>query len=178
MELGLEVRQLAFGYGHIGVLLDVTLPTMRSGEVTAVVGPNAAGKSTLLKCIAGIHSAAGSVDLDGDAQTTDRTTASDRRNARWRRRRRHVFSDRILYTPQDPPPAVSISVFEAVLLARQGQLTGRASPAVLDEIGSVLAELHLDDLSARPISDLSGGQRQLVSIAQAMIRKPAVMLLD
>lgn len=175
MELGLDVQHVTFGYGSTRVLHDITLPTMRSGQVTAIVGPNAAGKSTLLKCIAGIHRASGTVELTGAAMPPSALGYPwNRRWANWRR----SFDERILYTPQDPPPAVSISVFEAVLLARQGQLSGRASESVLKQIGHVLAELQLDDLATRPISDLSGGQRQLVSIAQAMIRKPAVMLLD
>ncbi|MGV9798090.1 ABC transporter ATP-binding protein [Mycobacterium sp. NPDC003449] len=155
---GLKVSDLAFGYGDARVLRDVSLPTMRPGEVTAVVGPNAAGKSTLLKRIAGIHRGSGRVEIGGDRAAKP--------------------TERILYTPQDPPPPSSITVFEAVLLARQGRLKGRPSPAALDEIGRVLAELDLDEMSTRAISDLSGGQRQLVSLAQAMIRRPAVMLLD
>lgn len=175
MELGLRVENLTFGYGNSTVLQDITLPVMRSGQVTAIVGPNAAGKSTLLKCIAGICRATGTVEFTG----ADSPPVVPKRP--WKRKRsrgRRGLNERILYTPQDPPPPVSISVFEAVMLALQGEISGRPSARVLDEIGRVLAELHLDDLAARPISDLSGGQRQLVSIAQAMIRKPAVMLLD
>ncbi len=172
MELELAVENLTFHYHDVPVLRDVSIPTMRAGEVTAVVGPNAAGKSTLLKCIAGIQHPAGRVSLSGHA---DRDTGGAIPALRWRRPRR---TDRILYSPQEPPPASSITVYEAVLLARQGQMKGRPGQPLLDEIGGVLARLHLDELATRPISDLSGGQRQLVTLAQAVIRKPAVLLLD
>nr|WP_246461827.1 ABC transporter ATP-binding protein [Nocardia transvalensis] len=153
---------------------EITLPAVRSGTVTALVGPNATGKSTLLRCIAGLHRASGSVRIDGEGALDARP--GGRAIRRWLGR--GAGHDRILYTPQETPPASSITVFEAVLLARQGQLRGRADAAVLDRIGQVLTQLNLDELSTRPISDLSGGQRQLVSLAQAVVREPTVLLLD
>ncbi|GAA5043030.1 ABC transporter ATP-binding protein [Nocardia callitridis] len=173
MELGLTVEDLSFGYGSTEVLREITLPTVKSGEVTALVGPNATGKSTLLKCIAGIHTPNGTIRIDGKRSAT--ATGSKLRS--WLAGDRSD-TDRILYTPQETPPASSITVFEAVLLARQGQLRGRASAQVLDQVGRVLARLRMDELAARPISDLSGGQRQLISLAQAVIREPDVLLLD
>jgi iron complex transport system ATP-binding protein len=173
--LALHVDGLSFSYGTTPVLRDITLPGVRSGEVTALIGPNATGKSTLLRCIAGIHDASGSVRIaEGDSRDA---AADDGPPRGWFRRGRSA-GDRILYTPQETPPASSITVFEAVLLARQKQLSGRVSREVIEQIGHTLAQLRLDGLSTRPISDLSGGQRQMVSLAQAVVRRPDVMLLD
>ena len=175
MGVELAVEGLTFGYGGTPVLREVTLPTVRSGTVTALLGPNATGKSTLLRCIAGLHRADGTIRIDGDEAVAPSTNG--RSLAGWLRRKR-MAHNQIHYTPQETPPGSSITVFEAVLLARQGQMRGRPDAAALDRIGQVLTQLDLDDLSNRPISDLSGGQRQLVSLAQALIRQPSVLLLD
>ncbi|MBU3062511.1 ABC transporter ATP-binding protein [Nocardia sp. NEAU-G5] len=170
----MAVEGLTFGYGDTPILREITLPVVRSGTVTALVGPNATGKSTLLRCIAGLHRATGSIRVDGDRAVDTRPAGRMLR----RLARSGTAHDQILYTPQETPPASSITVFEAVLLARRGRLKPRADAAVLDRIGQVLTQLDLDELSTRPISDLSGGQRQLVSLAQAVVRQPTVLLLD
>lgn len=151
----LHVEGISAGYRGDPVLRDVTLPPLRAGEVTSVIGPNAAGKSTLLRCIAGFHKMAGQVRLSGGT--------GGRR-------------DRILYLPQDPPPRSSITVFGAVELAHR--LSSGPHHADDDEIAMVLARLDLDDLATRRLADLSGGQRQMVALAQAVIRRPDVLLLD
>jgi iron complex transport system ATP-binding protein len=152
-QMSLQVADLEVGYGRTTVLRGVTLPPVRPGEVVAVVGPNGTGKSTLLKAVAGILPAAGTVRVGG--------------------RDRSPGDDRVLYIPQEPPPPSSLTVFEAVLLARR-----RGGRAAVERAGAVLADLALADLATRPIARLSGGQRQLVGLAQAVVREPAVMLLD
>jgi iron complex transport system ATP-binding protein len=155
----LHVEGISVAYRQDLVLREVTLPPLRAGEVTSVIGPNAAGKSTLLRCIAGFHKMTGQVRITGGAE--------DRAGRR----------DRILYLPQDPPPRSSITVFGAVELAHR--LSGgprRAEDSA--DIALVLARLDLDELATRRLSELSGGQRQMVALAQAVIRRPDVLLLD
>lgn len=155
MELTLNVQGLSFGYGRTPVLTDVTLPGIRTARITAVVGPNAAGKSTLLRCIAGQHRVRGRVWSEGSVDGRDG----------------------VFYLPQEPLPPSSLTVFEAVLLARRLG-PGRRRPGAEDEVGSILVGLQIDDLATRPLTNLSGGQRQLVGLAQALARRPAVLLLD
>ena len=100
MVLELRVQQLSVRYGGTAVLREITLPPLRAGEVTAVIGPNGTGKSTLLRGIAGIRRSEGSVHLTGD---------SGGGSAR----------DEIMYVPQEMPPASALTVFETVLLACQ-----------------------------------------------------------
>lgn len=172
MVLTLTVDNLAFSYGANSVLRDITLPPVRSGEVTALIGPNATGKSTLLKCLAGIETPSGAVSLQKDGADSSAVVSTGRRA------RRHGGDDLILYMPQDLPPASSITVFEAVLIARQQHKPSRVSRAVTTEIERILMHVGIETLSSRPLSELSGGQRQMVSLAQAVVRRPSVLLLD
>lgn len=170
MDLELTVTGLCFAYRDTPVLHRVTLPPVRAGAVTALIGPNAAGKSTLLRCIAGLHHiGAGRVDLGpASSGNPDGSPA------------RPLEPTQAFYLPQETPPASSLTVFEAVLLARsQGVRRGGApARAAEGDTARALAGLDLDALATRPLAALSGGQRQLVGLAQAAVRRPAVLLLD
>lgn len=153
----LTVERIGFGYGKRTLLRAITLPPMRFGEVTALVGPNGAGKSTLLRCIAGLHRHTGRVAV-GDAPKAGGSS--------------------ILYLPQEPPPASTLTVFETVLLAHQQGNGFRVRRSTTQRVAEVLTHMGLDDLSGRKLTQLSGGQRQLVGLAQAVVREPEVLLLD
>lgn len=174
MVLTLNVENINFSYADNVVLTDVTLPPIRSGEVTALIGPNATGKSTLLKCLAGIEAPSGAVTVSDPASNTTTPLAGQPRKLG---RRRNV-DDLILYMPQDLPPASTITVFEAVLLARQQRKSARVNRKITAEIEDTLVQVGIHDLAMKPLSDLSGGQRQMVSLAQAVVRHPSVLLLD
>lgn len=154
---------VSFSYGSQPVLRDVNVPPLPAGSVTALVGPNAAGKSTLLKCIAGLLRHRGRITLDG----ADVSSLPRREVAR-----------RVSFLPQDVPVHAVLTVFEAVLLAQRppgAWRVGRDAPARVED---VLRRLGLEDLALRYLNELSGGQRQLVSIAQALARPARVLLLD
>jgi len=176
VALELTVTGLSFAYRDTEVLHQITLPPVRSGQVTALIGPNAAGKSTLLRCIAGLHQiTTGHVRLE-PANNGRRfpTTAGERPNDS------RPGPGEVFYLPQETPPASSLTVFEAVLLARShgGRRHGSSKRDAERDTGHALTSLDLDRLATRPISQLSGGQRQLVGLAQAVVRRPAVLLLD
>jgi iron complex transport system ATP-binding protein len=158
----LAVEQLSFRYGQKAVLHGITLEALQPGTVTALIGPNAAGKSTLLKCIAGLLRYDGRVVLDGcDAQALGRD------------RIRYVT-----YLPQENPVNAVLTVFEAVLLARQHATSWRVQADDLDAVAAVLHGLEIDGLALRYLNELSGGQKQMVSIAQALVRDPRVLMMD
>jgi iron complex transport system ATP-binding protein len=157
----LEITDLKCSYGDKEVLKGVTL-TARP-RVTALIGPNAAGKTTLMRCIAGILQSSGKMTLDG----IDITDGRDRRT-------RETMS----YLPQEAPDRTSLTVMEIVLLGRLDSLTWKVSEEDLSAAYGMLVELGIEDLAIRPMNELSGGQQQLVMIAQCLVRNPRVLLMD
>ncbi|MEW4453362.1 ABC transporter ATP-binding protein [Bremerella sp. JC817] len=157
----LTAKRLSFHYGAMRVLHEVDL-TIEPG-ITAIVGPNAAGKSTLMKCLGGILKGDGKICLDGEdiAQWPTMQTAQ-----------------RIGYLPQDFAPQALLSVFETILLGRLNTLGWQVSDDDIARVEAMLSEMQLEELGQRRLDQLSGGQAQLVAIAQALVREPEVLLLD
>jgi iron complex transport system ATP-binding protein len=163
---GLEASRIAIGYGHKPVIHDLTLPPLGRGSITALIGRNAAGKSTLLRGLAGLESMKGTLHLDG----ADLATASRRDRAR-----------RVAYMPQAPPPAVALTVLEAVVGALRAAAANGDAVHTQDHLRrayDVLESIGIADLAMHALTELSGGQRQLASLAQAIVRAPEVLLLD
>ncbi|MES2531043.1 MAG: ABC transporter ATP-binding protein [Pseudomonadota bacterium] len=161
----LHVGGLSVGYARRAVISDLQLPPLRRRRVTALVGPNGAGKSTLLKALAGLVPAQGSLRLGDEAL--------DRQRPAQRARR-------IGYMPQFVPDGVELTVLESLLAALRTQTRDalRTGAPPIDRAQMLLQALGIAPLALRPLDGLSGGQRQLVSLAQAVIREPDVLLLD
>ncbi len=163
MSAGLEVRNLSCGYGKRPVLSGLDLPLLPPGTLAAVIGANAAGKSTLLKALAGLRPAGGQVLLDGEDLGR---LGLERRLAR------------VGYLPQQLPQGTALVVYEAVvsaLRASRGDLAAHEAEAAVERVFDSLA---LRPLALRRLDELSGGQRQMVGLAQAMVRDPRLLLLD
>ncbi|WP_279482465.1 ABC transporter ATP-binding protein [Aureimonas sp. SK2] len=154
--VALALDGLGASYGKRTILSDIATGLLRCGTLTAVIGPNAAGKSTLFRRIAGLISGPGTVHLT-DAR---------------------AGADAIRYMPQDTGGNAVLTVYESVLLAAKQGSGWRVSDGELSEIDGILAALKITELSFRGLGELSGGQRQLVAIAQALVRNPDVLLMD
>lgn len=152
----IALEGLGAHYGKRTILSDISTPALPAGSLTAVIGPNAAGKSTLFKRIAGLISGPGTVHLSDDA----------------------TGRDGVRYMPQDTGANAVLSVYESVLLAAKQGSGWRVEDSELAEIDTLLRALQIEGLAFRNLGELSGGQRQLVSIAQALVRKPKVLLMD
>lgn len=160
----LEISNLYAGYARKPVLHDVSLQDVQSGSFVGLIGPNAAGKSTLFKAIAGlIAPMSGAIRIGGQ----DMTRLGRRDRAR-----------RIAYMPQAFGCNALLSVFESVLLALKQTSGWRVKADNLDRVSDTLAALGLSHLANRGIADLSGGQAQMVAMAQTIVRAPEVILLD
>lgn len=159
----LAIDKLKFAYnGNIPVLRDVSLEAL-PGEVTILIGANGSGKSTLLKCVAGLLRPEGTIRLNGAVRSAPVKDRSE---------------PQISYLPQDNASRAVLTVFEAVLLGRIQSLSWRVDREDLLLAHTVLAELGLEKLASRFLGELSGGQKQMVWIAQALVRQPKILLLD
>ncbi len=153
------IQDLAVSYGGTPIVEAKSL-TLEPGGITALIGPNGVGKSTLLKAIAGLIPAEGRIDMDGQT-----LSPSDRHDA-------------IAYMPQDIGPTSSLTILEVVVLGRLRSLGLSVPSQLCDEALDTLGGFGLADLQGRTLDQVSGGQRQLVYLAQALFRKPKVLLLD
>ena len=159
----LAISAITAGYGGQDVLHGLSLPPLGAGEVTALLGPNGSGKSTLLKALAGLVKVrAGHALLDG----------KDLVRLDFAARARHL-----VYLPQSLPAAVHLRVFESVLVAARAS-EAEGPPADLHAIDRLLERLGIGHLALSYLDALSGGQKQLVGLAQALVRRPQVLLLD
>jgi iron complex transport system ATP-binding protein len=154
--VALALQDVGAKYGRTTVLSHVTMDMLEAGSVTAVIGPNAAGKSTLFKRIAGLIKGTGVVTLSQTEQGP-RT---------------------ICYMPQDTGANAVLTVYESILLSAKQGSSWKVHDDELAEIDAILKALNIHDLAFRGLGELSGGQRQLVSLAQALVRKPEVLLMD
>lgn len=156
-------------YGAVRALADVDLE-LRAGEVTALVGDNGAGKSTLVKALAGVHALdTGDFVIDGRAATI--TSPHD------------AVAQGIATVYQDLALCENLDVVANLYL---GQEPRHGRGRLLDEEEmEANARRLLDELAVRTLASvrtavaaLSGGQRQTVAIARALLGTPRVMLLD
>ncbi len=154
----LQVDRLAVGYHGVPVVEQINLRLGR-GEVTALIGPNGSGKSTLLRGIAGILPRQGEVCLETDG---------------------HKVADdaQFAYMPQDTHSESSLTVLEVVLLGRLHTLGLRVPVATIEAARNALRNFNLLHLQSRSLGELSGGQRQIVYLVQALFRETSVLLLD
>ena len=160
---GLRIDTLAAAYGRKRILDGFALPLLAPGSVTALLGANGAGKSTLLKSLAGVHRAEGRVDLDGTALME--MPQCERAGV-------------VGYLPQTLPSGSSLVAYEVVAAALRAALPGLVGAARDGRLEATFARLGIADLALRRLDSLSGGQRQLVALAQVLARAPRLMLLD
>ncbi|MDN3554714.1 ABC transporter ATP-binding protein [Halomonas maura] len=151
----LTLDRLSARYGRRRILSEITTPAFAGGQVVALLGPNAAGKSTLFRRILGL--------LDGDGEARIGGATAERP---------------VAYMPQDTGANAVLTVYESVLLARMQGRSLKVRDEDLGEVERALGDLGIAELGERDIGDLSGGQRQLVSAAQALVQAPEILLLD
>jgi D-xylose transport system ATP-binding protein len=162
----LALRGVSKRFGAVQALTDVDLE-IRPGEVTALVGDNGAGKSTLIKTIAGVHTIdSGTISWKGEAVRINRPHDAQELG--------------IATVYQDLALCDNLDVVANLFLGREIR---RGS--VLDDVAmEKRARDLLDSLSIRipsvriPVASLSGGQRQVVAIARALVGDPQVVILD
>ena len=163
----LEARGLWFAYSEGGpdAVRGAALRVER-GRLSAVVGANGSGKSTLVRLLAGLLAATqGEVLFDG----APLSSLSPRERAR-----------RVAYVPQTVSTVFPFTALEVVLTGRSPYTTRFRFESGRDvEVArAALAAVDATHLEARPVTELSGGERQLVALARALAQEPECLLLD
>jgi branched-chain amino acid transport system ATP-binding protein len=156
----LEVAALSSGYGKIGVLRGIDL-TVGAGEVVALLGPNGAGKTTLLRAVSGLLPWSGSVRFAG----RDLAGASPRDTVKAGLA--HVIEGHRVFT--------QLAVFDNLLLAAYDLPRGERAARVEEALGlfpEIAAKRH------ERAAALSGGQQQILAVAQGLVRRPRLLMLD
>ncbi len=156
----IAAQRLSKAYGHIRALAGVSFE-IEKGEVIGLLGPNGAGKTTLMKILTGyLEPDAGEVRVHGIDVVADRTGAQHK----------------IGYLPESAPLYGEMLVQEylEMMAAMRDVPFGDRRARVVD----VVKATGLEDRVVQPISTLSKGYRQRVGIAQAIIHKPEILILD
>lgn len=161
----MEVKKLWFSYSDRPVLKDISF-SAEYGQVLSVLGPNGVGKSTLFRCMLGLMKPRkGQILIDG----TPVSALSSRALAR-----------KIAYIPQSHNPVFNYSVLDMVLMGTTAQLGGLSAPgkAQTKAAEEALGQLGIEDLRSRGYGSISGGERQLVLIARAMVQNARILIMD
>ncbi|MFT5425320.1 MAG: zinc transport system ATP-binding protein [Gammaproteobacteria bacterium] len=162
MDTIINIDNVSFSYSHIPVVRDINL-AVGEGEFLGVIGPNAGGKSTLLKLILGLlQPDAGEISVFGDRPDKGRS--------------------RIGYVPQHPAFSrdFPINVRDTVLMGRLGETRWYGGYTQEDQEIAInaLNAVEIDNISNQTIDSLSGGQLQRVLIARALTSRPDILILD
>jgi len=161
----LEVKNLSFGFPGRIVGRGVSF-TLAEGEAMCVLGPNGGGKTTLFRTILGLLAPhAGEIVFEGKNLSS---------------LSRPEIARRIGYVPQGHAAYFAYSVKEMVLMGRTAHLGAFAAPGRHDhEVADrSLEALGIAHLAAKPITEVSGGERQLAMVARALAQEPRLLVMD
>ncbi|MFH1803664.1 MAG: ATP-binding cassette domain-containing protein [Pseudomonadota bacterium] len=160
------VQDLGKSFGAVHALRGITFSVPR-GETMAIIGPSAAGKSVLMKCLVGLYAPdTGRICLDGEDVSA---TGSDIRK-KWAEKTGMLFQHNALFDSLQVWENICFSLIESRKLSRKA-----ARDHAVDLLG--LVGLDPDSADLRP-SDLSGGMQKRVGIARAIATDPEILLLD
>ena len=160
----LEIKNITFRYyRRAPLILDNINLTLEKGEIGILLGKNGSGKTTLFKNILGIEKPeSGSISYDGK----DLLRLSRRERAGY-----------IAYVPQDIQFG-DLTVYDTVLMGRMayfGLRAGKEDEKITEE---VLNDMGLTELASRNANELSGGERQKIAIARALVQEPKLLIFD
>ncbi|WP_052074594.1 ABC transporter ATP-binding protein [Shewanella mangrovi] len=161
----LRAQQLTYGYGQRQVLNGVSLD-IRAGEVLALLGPNGTGKSTLLKLLLGLYTAASGEVYIGQNALSEMT--------------RREIAGHIAYVPQHHVSPFPYTVRQVVAMGRfhAGGVFGRMSERDSELVQQVLERLQIIHLAERRYTEISGGEQQLALVCRALVQGAKILMLD
>ncbi|AFM01903.1 ABC-type cobalamin/Fe3+-siderophore transport system, ATPase component [Desulfitobacterium dehalogenans ATCC 51507] len=163
--MSIEVSNLSFGYDEQLILNDISF-SAEDNELLSILGPNGVGKSTLFRCILGLlHGYKGQVSLNN----LDIKKMGIKEMAKY-----------VAYIPQSHYPLFNYSVFDMVLMGTTIQISTLSKPGKrqIQLAEAALDRLEITHLKHRGYTQISGGERQLVLIARALVQEAKILILD
>ena len=160
-----EVKNISFSYDGEEIFENISF-SIDKGDVLCILGPNGTGKTTMIKCLNGLH------DIEsGDILINGKNI----KKLSFKEISRHIG-----YIPQSHVPSFPFKVFDVVLMGRAPYLNLTDSPKKEDvEIATdALKTLGIEYLKDKEYTNLSGGERQLVFLARVLCQKPDMLILD
>ena len=158
----LEVNNLSFSYSKKEILNNVSFK-LDEGEIVAILGKNGVGKTTLLEILLSIKKAkTGSIILNN--KNLEEYGSKEKAKL-------------IAYVPQILDET-SLTVFDFLLLGRMPYFNMFPSKEDKEEVFKIIKEFNLEEIANHSMTEVSGGERQLVSIARTMLTKPKILILD
>ncbi|WP_420548038.1 ABC transporter ATP-binding protein [Curvivirga sp.] len=158
-----SIENYNFSYGSNQILSEVNFNEIPKGKLVGLLGANGVGKSSFLRSIAGLETYTGSVKLDGK-ELQDQSM--------------YKRMQLVGYMPQTLPQATSLTAYESVFSACRAVRPDLTRQAVENRIEDVFATLGIRQLAFKTLARMSGGQRQMVGLAQVIVKKPDLLLLD
>lgn len=159
----LKISNLSFAYKkNNNVLNDINL-SLKNKSIGVVLGKNGSGKSTLFKNILGILK-----PNQGDIKLNDLDMINIKKDLR---------AKKISYVPQDITFG-SLSVFDSVLLGRITYFNYIVKDKDIKIVNDIIHEMKLDKIALKNVNELSGGERQKVAIARALVQEPELIIFD
>ncbi len=156
----IEVERLCKSYDGVDALRDVSFKVGR-GEVIGLLGPNGAGKTTLMKILTGyLHPSSGTAKVAGTDVMADP----------------HGVQKRIGYLPENAPLYPELTVQSQLMTI--ARLRGIPETSRVKLVSDAVRAVGLEERLTRPIATLSKGYRQRVGIAQAILHRPDLLILD
>ena len=153
----LQAKNLSRNYGVVKAVEEVSF-SVEPGEVVGLLGHNGAGKSTIMKMLTGfIEPSEGEVLVDGMSILEEP----------------ELVRESIGYLPESPPIYPELSVLDSLFFA--ARMRGRQSE---DEVYNALCATNLESKALEPIATLSRGFKQRVGVAQAILHRPRLLILD
>ena len=160
-----DVKHVSFSYDGEEIFSDISFSIDR-GDVLCILGPNGTGKTTLIKCLNGLH------DIDSGEILIN---GKNIKKLSFKEISKHVG-----YIPQSHVPSFPFKVFDVVIMGRAPYLNLGESPKENDkEIAlNALKTLGIEHLKDKEYTNLSGGERQLVFLARVLCQQPDILILD
>ena len=161
----MEVKNISFSYEGEEIFKDISF-SIEKGDVLCILGPNGTGKTTLIKCLNGLH------DTDGGEILIN---GENMKKLSYREISKHIG-----YIPQSHIPSFPFKVLDVVVMGRAPYLNLTESPKEKDiEIAmNALKTLGIEHLKDKEYTNLSGGERQLVFLARILAQQPDILILD